>query len=103
MPRSISITKTHLIQIDEETGGDAVWDALHAYAATHPAPACLLVYVDPAACWPAASSVTADDARSAERWLAACATACGWDDRTTPLLVIPTTTTTITITKDEPK
>lgn len=81
---------THLIQIDEETGADAVWDALHAYAATHPAPACLRVYVDGTTCWPDASAVTTPEAQAAEVWLAACATACGWDALTTPILVIPT-------------
>jgi hypothetical protein len=82
-------TATHLVQIDEETAGDAVWDALHAYAAEHPAPACLQPYVDEASCWPAASAITAVDAQLAEHWLAQCAAACGWDDDTTPILVIP--------------
>lgn len=80
---------THRIQIDEETGADTVWDALHAYAAAHPTPDCLRAYVDGVVCWPDASALTASEAESAKQWLAECAEACGWDDDVTPILVLP--------------
>lgn len=83
-------TDTHLIQIDEETGGDEVWDALKDYAHTHRAPDCLSVYVAGTECWPAPAAISAAEAADAERWLAACAIACEWDERTTPILVIRT-------------
>lgn len=83
------MTTAYMIQIDEETGADAVWDALHDYADAHPSPACLTAYVSRDVCWPAATTVGPVDAENAERWLAACATACNWTERTTPILVIP--------------
>jgi hypothetical protein len=83
------MTTSYTIQIDEETGGDETWDALHDYAARVPPPACLRVYTDRAVCWPDPTTVNAAQAQEAKRWLTVCAKACGWDARTTPLLVIP--------------
>lgn len=78
------------IQIDEETGGDETWDALHDYADAHPAPDALRPFVILGGAH-LGDEVMVDQAagEAAIAWLAAAAEALDWDERTTPVLVTP--------------
>ena len=84
------VIRSYRIQTDEETGGDETWDALHDYADAHPAPAALVPFVDrhtPGDFTGVVVDVATGEA--AITWLATAAEALGWDERTTPVLVIP--------------
>lgn len=83
----VAMATAYRIQIDEETGSDEVWDALHEYAAAHPAPEALEPYVGNHG-WPNDTVVSSAVGRVAIAWLAAAARALEWDERTTPVLVI---------------
>lgn len=85
-----SVVRSYRIQTDEETGGDETWDALHDYADAHPAPAALAPFVDRNVGGNFTGVVVSrQDGEAASAWLDLAYAALGYDDRTTPVLVIP--------------
>jgi hypothetical protein len=85
----VVLERAYRILTDEETGGDEIWDALHDYADFHPAPEALQPFVSRNELGNFTGIVVdRTSGIAAIAWLADARRVLGWDERTTPVLVV---------------